>query len=415
MDVTVAPSTLSGSVSAIPSKSSAHRLLICAALADKPTTLFLPSSSDDIDTTIGCLKALGGCIVRENDTVTITPIKEIPANRVLDCRESGSTLRFMLPVATALCENVRFTGSGRLPERPIAELTEAMKLHGVSFSSDKLPFETSGRLNGGKFALSGGTSSQYLTGLLLALPILSQDSIIILSNKLVSSAYVDITLSVLEKFVVRVEHSAKEYKVHGNQRPKTQSQLQVDGDWSNAAFFLAAGAIGAPVSVTGLDEASPQGDKAILALLKRFGANVFIDGEKITVTPGQLHGCEIDLSEVPDLLPILAVVAAFAEGETHFINGTHLKYKESDRLASCASMINSLGGKAETQDDGLTVTGGGLTGGTVNSLNDHRIVMAAAVAGIRCPEPVTILGADAVNKSYPSFFTDYKRLGGKIT
>jgi 3-phosphoshikimate 1-carboxyvinyltransferase len=415
MDIVVAPSTLSGSVSSIPSKSSAHRLLICAALADKPTTLFLPSSSDDIDTTIACLKALGASIVKENDTVTISPIKEIPAHPVLDCRESGSTLRFMLPVATALCEHVRFMGGGRLPERPIAELMDAMKLHGVSFGSDMLPFETSGRLGGGEFVLSGGTSSQYLTGLLLALPTLSQDSIIRLSNKLVSSAYVDITLSVLEKFGVKVTCSENEYIVSANQKLKAQSQLKVDGDWSNAAFFLAAGAIGAPVTVTGLDETSPQGDKAIVTLLKRFLADVSIDDEQVTVLPRTLRGCVIDLSEVPDLLPVLAVVATFAEGETRFINGTHLKFKESDRLLSTASMIKALGGHAELFADGLTVMGGGLTGGFVDSFNDHRIVMAAALAGSKCSESVTILGADAVNKSYPQFFNDYLKLGGKIT
>lgn len=414
MDVVVSPSTLSGSVSSIPSKSSAHRLLICAALADKPTSLLLSSSSDDIEATIACLKALGACIGRENDEITITPISQIPANPVLNCGESGSTLRFMLPVAAAFCEDVRFTGGGRLPERPMAELLEAMKLHGVSFSSDKLPFETSGRLVGGEFVLSGGTSSQYLTGLLLALPTLEKDSVVRLSAKLVSSAYVDITLSVLEKFGVRVEHSANEYLVPGSQRFRAPSQLKVDGDWSNAAFFLAAGAIGAPVTVTGLDPNSPQGDKAIVTLLKRFGADVSIDGEQVTVTPRRLRACKIDLSEVPDLLPVLAVVAAVAEGETRFANGMHLKYKESDRLLSTALMINALGGKAEVCGDGLKIMGGGLTGGTVSSFNDHRIAMASAIAGSKCSEPVTILGADAVNKSYPAFFTDYIKLGGKI-
>ncbi|PKM73560.1 MAG: 3-phosphoshikimate 1-carboxyvinyltransferase [Firmicutes bacterium HGW-Firmicutes-16] len=413
MDVIVTPSKLSGSVSSIPSKSVAHRLLICAALADKPTSLVLPSSSDDIDATIGALKALGAVIEREDDTVTITPIGEVPENPVLDCRESGSTLRFMLPVAAALCEHVSFTGGGRLPERPITELSDAMKRHGVSFSSDKLPYEMNGRLTGGEFIISGGVSSQYLTGLLLALPSLEEDSSIKLSSKLVSSAYVDITLLALERFGVKVKRSENEYQISGSNKFRSPERLSVDGDWSNAAFFLAAGAIGVPVTVTGLDSSSPQGDKAIVALLQRFGAEVSSEGTQFTVKPGRLRGCEIDLSEVPDLLPALSVVAAYAEGETNFVNGAHLRYKESDRLASTASMINAMGGKAQAYSDALTVFGGALSGGTVSSFNDHRIAMAAAIAGSACSGPVTITGAEAVNKSHPAFFSDYVKLGGK--
>ena len=413
MDVIISPSSLSGSISAIPSKSVAHRLLICAAMADKPTSIFLPSSSADIDATIGCLRALGASIERKADTVIVSPIKELNPNPVLDCCESGSTLRFMLPVAAALCEKARFTGSGRLPERPISELVELMRCHGVSFSSDQLPFETTGKLMGEDFVVSGNTSSQYLTGLLLAMPALQSDSSVTLSSSLVSSAYVDITLLALERFGVKVERSERKYCISGSKKLQSPSELRVDGDWSNAAFFLAAGALGKELTVTGLDLESPQGDKAICSLLKRFGAKITYGTSAVTAAPGELRGCEIDLAEVPDLLPALSVVAAFSEGETRFINGAHLRHKESDRLATTAAMINAMGGKAEESADGLTVLGGGLSGGVVNSFNDHRIAMAAAIAGSVCSKEVTIIGADAVKKSHPSFFNDFEKLGGK--
>lgn len=413
MNLAVIPSQLTGSIASIPSKSTAHRLLICSALSDKPVTLALPSSSEDIDATIGCLRALGAEIVRDAETVTVTPVKDVPPNPLLDCRESGSTLRFLLPAAASVCEHVRFTGRGRLPERPIGELVDVIKLHGVAFSANRLPFETDGRLTGGEFVLSGDISSQYLSGLLMTLPRLGEDSNIRLTTKLVSSAYVDITLSVLERFGVRTERSDNWYFIPGNQDFVSPGRLTVDGDWSNAAFFLSAGAIGAPVTVTGLNPDSPQGDKAIVGLLRRFGAGVLSDGASVTVVPGRLYGCEIDLCEVPDLLPALAVVAACAEGETRFVNGSRLRYKESDRLLSTVLMIQALGGKAEKHSDGLTVRGCALSGGAVKSFSDHRIAMAAAIAGIRCSEAVTILGAEAVNKSHPAFFSDYAKLGGK--
>lgn len=415
MNLSITPSPLTGTVAAIPSKSAAHRFLICSALADMPTELTLPSSSEDIDATIGCIKTLGADVVRASGTVTVTPVSKPVENPVLDCRESGSTLRFMLPVASAMGGHISFTGRGRLPDRPIGDLVEVLKRRGVSFSSDTLPFEISGILTGGEFALPGNISSQYITGLLLALPKLEQDSTVRLTTKLVSSAYVNITLSVIERFGVRAERSDEGYYfIPGNQTFVSPGRLPMDGDWSSAAFFLAAGAIGCPVTVTGLNPDSPQGDKAVVGLLRRFGANVVSDGDCVTASPGRLRGCEIDLGEVPDLLPALAVVAACAEGETRFVNGSRLQFKESDRLLSAAAMIQALGGKAEKNSDGLTVRGGGLSGGTVKSCGDHRIAMAAAIAGISCSDTVTILGAEAINKSYPAFFSDYSKLGGKV-
>ena len=414
MDVKIAPAPLAGTLPAISSKSDAHRALICSALADRPTVLELPQTSADIDTTCACLEALGAIIARRGDTVTVTPIRSLPDKALLDCGESGSTLRFLLPVAAALCPSVCFTGHGRLPERPIGELKSAMEAHGVAFSSEKLPFDTSGLLVGGNYRLPGNVSSQYITGLLLAMPKLSAPSTLILTTALESAAYVDITLHALRRFGISVNLLSNGYAVPGGQTFSSPGTLAVDGDWSNGAFFLAAGALGRPVTLTGLDLDSPQGDKAVLEVLKSFGAEVSVSGGDVTVAPAPLQGITLDVSEIPDLLPILAVVAACASGETRFEGAARLRLKESDRLTATANLLRALGGDAEELPDGLIVRGRALTGGTADGCNDHRIVMAAAVAAIRCAGAVTVTGAEAVHKSYPAFFDDYAKLGGDV-
>lgn len=290
-----------------------------------------------------------------------------------------------------------------------------MKRHGVSFSSDKLPFQISGRLRGGAYFLPGNVSSQYITGLLLALPLLSGDSALSLTSKLESGAYVKMTLSALERFGVRMETSGRACFIPGGQRFSSPGELKVEGDWSNAAFFLAAGALGGGVSLTGLDVRSFQSDRAVLDLLRRFGAGVETrDSGAVAVGPGELRGCEIDVGEIPDLLPVLSAVAACSGGETRFTNAGRLRLKESDRLAAAAVLISSLGGRAAELPDGLVVRGGDLAGGITDSFRDHRIAMSAAVAATRCAGPVTIMGAEAVNKSYPAFFEDYAKLGGNV-
>lgn len=412
--LTITPSPLSGTIRAIPSKSDAHRLLIASALADRPTELIITGGSEDISATVGCLRAIGAEIDVQPHRIMVHPIKEVPHRPLLDCRESGSTLRFMLPVAAAVCEDAAFTGQGRLPQRPIGELCGAMSGGGVSFSADRLPFETKGRLESGVYRLPGGISSQYITGMLMALPMTGGDSEIILTDALRSGAYVDITLGVMKRFGIEVHRTDHGYFIPGGQRYRSPGCIEVDGDWSNGAFLLCIGAVGGSVTVTGLHPNSPQGDKAITGLLKRLGANVTIDGDSVTVCGGRLTGCEIDIDETPDLLPALAMAAAFAEGETRFVNGARLRIKESDRLATCAGLLRDLGGSAEETADGLIVHGTGLKGGTTCGQGDHRIVMAAAIAAAGCSESVTITGCSAVSKSYPTFFEDYTKLGGKV-
>lgn len=411
MDIRISPAPLTGSVRAIASKSGAHRLLICAALSDAPSKLYLPTSSQDIEATIGCLRALGADITRTGEYLTVVPIKTVPNDPFLDCCESGSTLRFLLPVAAAVAPKARFTGSGRLPDRPITELVTAMASHGVGFTDIKLPLEISGRLTPGNFSIPGNVSSQYITGLLLAMAALGVGSSLSLTTALESSGYVDITLHAMSKFGVEVESTPGRWVIPAGQRFTTPGTAAVDGDWSNAAFFLTSGALGKGITMTGLDLTSPQGDKQILNILRCFGANVDDSGD-ICVSAGELHGCEVDVGEIPDALPILAVLAANAKGGTQFINAGRLRLKESDRLSSTANLINSLGGKAQVMTDSLAVFGGGLTGGVVDGCNDHRIVMAAAIAASLCKEPVIITGAQAVKKSYPGFFDDFRALGG---
>ena len=413
MNIVIEPSPLKGEIAAIPSKSVAHRMLICAALADGPTTLRIPKTSDDIDATADCLRALGAAITVNNEDYIVEPIAQIENIPLLDCGESGSTLRFLLPVAAAAADRCRFDGHGRLPERPLSDLTDAMKEHGVSFDGEKLPFTIGGRLRGGIYRLPGNVSSQYITGLLLALPLCEEDSVIELTTALESASYIDITLSVLKTFGITVHCERNRYIIPGKQVFRSPGTLPVEGDWSNAAFFLAAAALNNDIAMTGLNPNSAQGDRKIIALLEQLGAVTQKDNGRLTLRSDELKGCTIDIQDTPDLLPVLSVAAAFAQGKTTFINAARLRLKESDRLASSAAMIENLGGRAEVGEDELTVYGTGLIGGTVESCNDHRIAMSAAVAATRCSKPVTILHAEAVKKSYPGFYNDYNKTGGK--
>ena len=413
MNIRLSPKILKGVVNAPASKSEAHRILICAALCDEPTKIYnlnLSNLNDDIRATVNCLKALGAEFEFADDFILVKPINKVNINNTpeLDCNESGSTLRFMLPVACALYDKVKFTGRGRLPERPLDDLLSVMNAHGVKFSGYKLPFETQGKLRAGEFQIRGDVSSQYITGLLLAMPLLKDEAKITLTSSLKSADYVNITLKVLQDFNINIDNYAC-----NNLKFKSPGIIRVGGDWSSAAFYLAAGALDCDVSITGLDLKSEQGDKRILDLLKQFGAEIIINEDNIKVNYDKLLASNIDIDATPDLLPILAVVAAYAEGESVFYNAARLRLKESDRIKSTCEMINSLGGQAQELEDKLIVKGSNfrnLRGGVVNGFNDHRIVMSAAIAAVKCDNKVIISDFEAVNKSYPKFFEDYNNL-----
>lgn len=387
---------LRGSVRVPPSKSAAHRMLIAAALADAPTEMEISALNEDILATIGCLRALGAEIEYTDAGLRVRPIgASLRAQASLSCGESGSTLRFMLPVAAALGVECTFSGAGRLPERPNRILTDALNAHGVRADRELLPIQLSGRLRGGTYAVAGNVSSQYITGLLLALPLCAEDSEIVLTKALESASYVGITLEALSMFSVRVYETPQGWRIPGGQRYMTPGRVQVEGDWSAAAFWLAANALGSRVACEGLRADSAQGDRAMVQRLNALGG-------------------EIDVSDTPDLVPALAVAAAAHPGRTHITGAARLRMKESDRLRAVADMLHALGGQAEEQADGLIIDGGRpFTGGTVNGVNDHRIVMAAAIAATAAQGDVTLTDARAVAKSYPNFFEEFRRLGGR--
>lgn len=427
MNVRISPASLSGTAPAIASKSDVHRLLFCGAQADGPVTIEWNDASplsEDILATANVLRAMGTVITEAPGHFVITPCDTVPEAPVFDCGESGSTLRFLLPLAAARCERPSFTGSGRLPERPVRELLDAMAPNGVTATKDRLPFSFEGQLRPGLFALPGNVSSQYITGLLLALPGLDGDSEIRLTAPLQSRSYIDITLHALRRFGIRVSAMPNGWHVPGNQVFQSPGTLVSDGDWSNAAFLLAAGAIGSePVSVSGLSPDSPQGDKQLIRVLRdSFGVTIQkTPAEDGTCTytvlpPKRMTGDTIDVTDIPDAFPMLAALACYAEGPTRFVGGERLRLKESDRIAAVAALVRSLGGACEEADDGLLVFGtdetGGLKGGTVDGHNDHRVVMAAAIAATGCTGEVLLTGAEAVNKSYPSFWDVFRELGG---
>lgn len=405
MNIKINPVTLSSKVEAPASKSVAHRMLICAALAKGKSIIRLNKTSDDIEATVGCLRALGVTIEKNGNEWTVCPPDVFPEKADLDCGESGSTLRFMLPVTSALGVDATFTAHGRLSSRPIAPLVEEMKRHGVK-CNDEFPLHISGRLIGGKFTIAGDISSQFITGLLLALPLCEEESEIEIIPPVESKPYIDITTSVLSGFGADIEENANTYKIKSSSFKA--GNYTVEGDWSNAAFLLAMGA-----EVSGLEMNSTQGDRKILDVLRSFGGKFTEENGLVRVSLSDIHGTDVDASDIPDLVPVICAVAATAEGTTNIFNAGRLRLKESDRIKSTVEMITSLGGEAYETGDGITVNGKKtLTGGTVDSFNDHRIVMSAAVASQKCENCVIINGAQAVNKSYPEFFEDFNSLGG---
>lgn len=490
MKIKITPQQLNGTIEAIPSKSHAHRLLIAQKLAalqgggqDEP--LVIPTFSEDIDATKGCLAQLD---------------EELPR---FDCRESGSTIRFMIPVAMALKDEAVFAGSGKLPQRPLSPLKEEMERHGCSFemlaaaktseaastsATAKAPANASnsakasgrgvtseicrirGRLQPGKYELAGNISSQFITGLLFALPLLDGDSSLQLTTKLESAGYVDLTLQVLREFGIEIrevrekitdenatsgENSAADsvremtaggnenaesssenylirYEIPGNQIYREPEGLKVEGDWSNAAFWLVAGALGGDITCAGLNPESTQRDKEIITVLEKMGAKIergntayHIAGKNVP-----LHGETVSAAQFPDLVPVMAVAMTGANGTSAITNAERLRIKESDRLATVCDFLTILGMDIRQTEDGLIIHENNdsndpsgtaahcpappLSGGTVSSHNDHRIAMAAAAASCRADGPVVITGAEAVKKSYPDFFTDFVKLGGKI-
>ena len=507
----IAPTILEGSIGAIASKSHAHRLLICAALSGHgvsgaaQTEIYCRTSSEDIDATVDCLRAMGAEISKEiskdGEFYLVRPVG-VPASSevheslkshadppgpsprsvngncppvIINCKESGSTYRFLVPVAAALGLDAEFVLEGRLPERPMEPLWEVLETHGISISGKgSSRVRIKGQLNGGEFILPGTVSSQFISGLLFALPLLRDDSRLTITGSLESESYIKITIEALKAFGINVR--ATSISVPGRQQYESPGTITVEGDWSNAAFWLAAGAAGGrEITCTGLNPESVQGDRAIVEILRTFGGKVEIEADKVTVLRrsdrfceaqskdassvgmeslpesesgsesesesesecetvpepesnfefeldykpdprllAQLKGIEIDVRDIPDLVPALAVVACAAEGPTKIINAGRLRLKESDRLFTVWETLKTLGADIVQEGDSLIINGSKrLKGGRVDSHGDHRIAMMAAIASVISEGDITIENAEAVRKSYPGFFEDFGLLSSR--
>ena len=414
-DVKFSPFVPNGTVNVPPSKSDVHRAIICAAMANGVSRISPVALSNDIKATIGCIKALGADAVLENNVLTVDGTNMYKnKTALLDCGESGSTLRFFIPIAAVGNINATFVGKGKLPQRPIGIFTEALPKAGtVCKTEGGLPLEIKGQLKSGIFEIPGNVSSQFITGLLLALPILEGDSEIVLTSPLESVGYIAMTIRTMKQFGVNIDTTEKGWHIKGGQSYKT-CDYTTDGDWSQAAFFMVLGAVSGKVTVKGVAKDSTQGDKKCAEILARFGAKVTQLDNEVTVEKGELKAITIDASQIPDLVPVLSVCAAFAEGTTKIINAERLRIKECDRLKATAELLNNLGGKVKELSDGLEITGvSSLKGGNVNGYNDHRIVMSAAVCAARSDGDITATFAMSINKSYPDFYIDYNSIGGK--
>ncbi len=410
-DIFVAPGQLEGKILVPVSKSVAHRAIICAALAgDRNLACSCQNDlSDDIKATC---EAVTGLLKRESE---------------IFCNESGSTLRFLIPVAAAMGLETTFTGAGRLPDRPLGEYSKIFENKGVNleFSKDSfLPVKISGKLKSGEFTVPGNVSSQYITGLLLALPMLEGDSKILVKGTLESAAYVDLTIRVMQHFGVRVERQVNGYFVHAKQK-YLQTPYTAEGDYSQAAFWLTANYLGSEIDVAGLDPSSVQGDKKIREILREYSLFNETSGKEKQETHSNIlfnilgkqkekAVFEIDASQIPDLIPVICVAAANTDAITRIVNAGRLRLKESDRIKTTCELIKAIGGTVAEKKDGMIIRGTDkmLNGGEVDSHGDHRIAMAAAIAALKTRNGIKIKNYKCIDKSYPKFFEDFKSVGG---
>ncbi len=420
MNVKVMPSKISGSVTVPPSKSASHRAIIAAALAKGESVIKNVDLSSDILATIGACENLGCDIKMEKtgkyNTLYIKGGLGISQECEIECGESGSTLRFFIPIACALIGKKTFTGRGRLPQRPIDAYYEIFNDRNIAYTKPQgsnLPLTVDGALTSGEYIIDGSVSSQYITGLLFALPLLSGDSEITVINNFESKGYVDLTIGVLQQFGIDIARKDNTFFIKGNQAYKPQSYI-VEGDYSQAAFFIVGGAIAGDITIKGLKQNSLQPDSSIIDILKRMDANIEQTDNGLLVKKSRLSGTDIDVSQCPDLVPPLAIAAVYAKGTTKIYGAARLRIKESDRLLALGDNLRSLGINARETEDSLIIDGGGISGGQVTSFNDHRIVMAFSIAALAGKQGIDILGAECIDKSYPGFSQDLRALGGKV-
>ncbi|MGJ4850562.1 3-phosphoshikimate 1-carboxyvinyltransferase [Bacillota bacterium Meth-B3] len=421
--VTIEPGRLDGIVDAPPSKSLMHRAVLLSALAGGKSQIAPVTLSEDIRATLSAVRALGARWTLNGDALTVMGgargARAGEGLALIDCAESGSTLRFLVPIALALGRGARFVGRGRLNQRPMEPYERICRAQGIAYERREGPvldLRVEGQLKSGAFELPGDVSSQFVSGLLMALPLLRDDSTIRLTSELESRGYIGLTLDAMKAFGVKVQRpNERLFKVPGKQRYRARD-YHVEGDYSQAAVFLCAAALGHGARVRGLPQNTLQGDQAVLSYLMRMGAQVWERDGISGACSGELHGAVIDGRDCPDILPILALAGALAEGETRIVNAARLRLKESDRIAATCEALSALGARAKETEDGMVVEGvKRLRGGvTVGCAGDHRIAMLLAVAALHADAPVTLTGVECLNKSYPNFFKDFQALGGIV-
>lgn len=404
---------LKGTLKIPSSKSISHRAVIAAALAEGVSTLTGVLDSVDLTATIGGLEALGATIERGSVTTIQGGLKG--KGGVIDCHESGSTIRFLIPISLLTGKSYTFLGKGKLPERPLQVYADLFKEKGIEYVySGTLPFTCCGPIRSGHFQLPGDVSSQFITGLLYTLPLLEGDSYLEIVNKFESKPYVDLTVEMLAQFGIRIEAVEKGYTIKGGQTYRG-SKVTIEGDYSQSAFWIVAALLKGDLILEGLNPLSKQGDKAIVDLVLQMGGQLTTEGSGIRVIESITYGCVIDAAQIPDLVPILAVLAALSQGETRIINAERVRIKESDRLKAIATELKKMGANITETPDGLTIQGvKQLKGAQVDAWNDHRIAMALTVASLRAEGETILTGAEAVTKSYPHFFEDFKAVGGVV-
>ncbi len=415
----IKPAALSGKVIVPPSKSAAHRALIAAALSDGECAVYCPSISDDITATVRSLSAFGADINHKDGTFYVSPIKNIPVSAYADCGESGSTLRFLMPVAAALGINTVFKMSGRLPDRPMNPIVDLLRQNGVNVTHpERDKWQINGKLKSGEFCLLADISSQFISGMLFALPLTGGS--LKLVGSMQSAGYINMTVDTLKSFGVKYEFKDSVFTLLAPNGYVSPKKITVEGDWSNAAFFLVAGAFSeSGITVCGLNAESLQGDRKIINILRQLGAKVEIKGESVTVKKGVFtrKPVIVNAENIPDIIPVTALAASVLAGKTVIKNAGRLRLKECDRLSATAELLSALGADIKTEDDGFIINGSktGLNGGRVNGCGDHRMVMTAAVAAAVCKSPVTVSSAEAVAKSYPDFFDVLQSVGAEVT
>lgn len=422
--IEITPRLLSGSLEIPPSKSVSHRAIIAAGLAKGESVISNVLMSQDMIATCDAMVALGAGINYQEEqngrfTLTIKGCDPLALkSETIQCNESGSTLRFIIPIVLLQPKRAIITGKGRLVTRPMKPFYDIFAEKGIQYEhlnkDQDLPLAVEGMLTPGSYQIDGGVSSQFITGLLFALPLLNGDSVIELTSALESKPYIDITLDVLKSFgIAIINDNDQRFVIKGNQA-YTPGNYRVEGDFSQGAFWLVAGTIGKMMDCHDLNVASQQGDKVIVDILKEMGGDISVGGDNLIVRKAETAGTIIDVSQCPDLVPILGVVGSLSKGTTTIINGERLRFKESDRLMATADVLNKLGGKVEETADGLVIKGiDHFTGGHVESHNDHRIAMAVAIASICATGKIILDGAEAVNKSYPHFWEDFMAMGGE--